>query len=67
MKEIIFGSINPAKTAQVRDVLEPLGFEVKSLADFDKQIIMVEDGEAAEENALKKAPLVYHKRLGHTL
>ncbi len=60
MKEIIYGTINPAKVAQVRDVLEPLGYDVKSLADFDKQVAVEEDGETAEENARKKA-MMYAK------
>ncbi len=55
MKEIIYGTSNPAKVAQVRDVLEPLGFTVNSLADFNSKITVDEDGKTAEENALKKA------------
>jgi len=55
MKEIIYGTSNPAKVAQVRDVLEPIGFTVKSLADFNSQITVEEDGTTAEENAVKKA------------
>jgi inosine/xanthosine triphosphate pyrophosphatase family protein len=62
MKEIIYGTSNPAKVAQVRDVLEPLGFVVKSLADFNSKITVDEDGETAEENALKKA-VAYSKEL----
>lgn len=62
MKEIIYGTSNPAKVAQVRDVLEPLGFVVKSLADFNSKITVDEDGETAEENALKKAA-AYSKEL----
>lgn len=62
MKEIIYGTSNPAKVAQVRDVLEPLGFTVKSLADFDSQIIVEEDGTTAEENAIKKA-VAYSREL----
>lgn len=63
MKEIIYGTINPAKVAQVRDVLEPLGFDVKSLTDFDEQVTVEEDGETAEENARKKA-VAYAKAFG---
>lgn len=55
MNEIIYGTTNPAKVAQVRSILEPLGFEVSSLADFDVQITVEEDGQTAEENARKKA------------
>ena len=62
MNEIIYGTTNPAKVAQVRDVLEPLGFTVKSLADFATQITVEEDGQTAEENARKKA-LAYAKEL----
>lgn len=62
MKEIIYGTSNPAKVAQVRDVLEPIGFTIKSLADFSSQISVEEDGKTAEENAIKKA-LAYAKEL----
>jgi inosine/xanthosine triphosphate pyrophosphatase family protein len=55
MKEIIYGTSNPAKVAQVRDVLEPIGFMVKGLADFNSEITVEEDGTTAEENAVKKA------------
>lgn len=55
MQEIIYGMTNPAKVAQVKDVLEPLGFQVKSLADFDKEVAVEENEETAEENARKKA------------
>jgi XTP/dITP diphosphohydrolase len=62
MNKIIYGTTNPAKVAQVRDVLSPLGFEIKSLADFDAQVTVEEDGQAAEENARKKA-ISYSKAL----
>ncbi len=55
MNKIIYGTTNPAKVAQVRDVLGPLGFEIKSLADYDEQVTVEEDGQTAEENAQKKA------------
>lgn len=63
MKEIIYGTINPAKVAQVKDVLEPLGYQVRSLADFDTHVTVEEDGETAEENARKKA-ITYAKAFG---
>jgi 8-oxo-dGTP diphosphatase len=62
MSEIIYGTTNPAKVAQVKDVLEPLGFTVRSLADFDIHITVEEDGNTAEENARKKA-VTYAKEL----
>lgn len=62
MKEIIYGTSNPAKVAQVRDVLEPIGYTVRSLADFNSQVTVEEDGKTAEENALKKAA-AYAKEL----
>jgi inosine/xanthosine triphosphate pyrophosphatase family protein len=63
MKEIIYGTTNPAKVAQVRSVLEPLGFDVKSLTEADAQISVEEDGKTAEENARKKAA-TYASTLG---
>ncbi|MFZ1249995.1 MAG: non-canonical purine NTP pyrophosphatase [Candidatus Microsaccharimonas sp.] len=62
MKEIIYGTTNPAKVSQIKSVLEPLGFEVKSLADFDITISVEEDGKTAEENARKKS-IEYAKAL----
>ena len=58
MKEIIYGTTNPGKVTQIRDVLEPRGFIVKSLADFNIKIDVEENGVTAEENARKKA-LIY--------
>lgn len=55
MNEIIYGTTNPAKVAQVKDVLEPLGFNVKNLTDFNKRVIVGENGQTSEENARKKA------------
>lgn len=57
MQELIYGTTNPAKVAQVKDVLEPLGFKVKGLDDFDKKLDVEEDGRTAEENARKKAAI----------
>lgn len=62
MKEIIYGTTNPAKIAQVKDVLEPLGFKIRGLADFDKKIVVDEDGQTADENARKKA-MAYSKEI----
>ena len=66
MKEIVYGTTNPAKVAQLSSVLKPLGFEVKSLADFSIQTIVEEDGETAEENARKKA-ISYAKAIGKSV
>jgi inosine/xanthosine triphosphate pyrophosphatase family protein len=66
MKEIIYGTTNPAKVKQVRDILAPLGFTVKSLVDFDNKIAVDEDGRTAEENAQKKA-LAYAQELNEAV
>jgi inosine/xanthosine triphosphate pyrophosphatase family protein len=66
MKEVAYGTSNPAKVAQVRDLLQPIGFTVKSLADFDSQITVEEDGKTAEENAVKKA-VTYAEELNTTV
>lgn len=63
MNDVIYGTTNPAKVAQVKDVLEPVGFRIRSLADFDKKIVFEEDGHTAEENARKKAT-AYAQELG---
>jgi inosine/xanthosine triphosphate pyrophosphatase family protein len=55
MKEIIFGTKNPAKIAQVQGVLAPLGIKIKGIEGYDKLPEIIEDGETAQENARKKA------------
>ena len=41
IKEIVFGTKNPAKIEQVRGVLSPLGISVVGLGDFGKLILKI--------------------------
>jgi len=55
MKEIIYGTTNPAKVSQMRDILEPLGVTVKGLSGFGEIPSVDETEKTAEENARLKA------------
>lgn len=55
MKEITFGTSNPAKVLQIRSVLSPAGIEVFGIEDKSQLPDVVEDGKTASENAKKKA------------
>lgn len=66
IKELIFGTTNPAKVLQIRGALAPAGIEVNGVVDKSVLPEVVEDGKTANENARKKA-LVYAKALGKTV
>jgi len=55
MKTIVYGTTNPAKVAQLRDILTPLGIEVTGLPDAKYVPVVDELGGTAEENARLKA------------
>ncbi|WP_375562713.1 non-canonical purine NTP pyrophosphatase [Bernardetia sp. OM2101] len=59
MKQILIGTGNPAKFARYKSVLERFSdIQVISLKDLDKEALpIIEDGETAKENALKKAKI----------
>ncbi len=65
MKTLIVGTTNPAKIAQLSDVLAPISVHVKGI---DKKLLpeVIEDGITAEENARKKA-IAYSKAIGQTV
>ncbi len=63
MKEIIFGTKNPAKIAQVQGALNSLKIVVKGIGDIKNLPEVEEDGKTAQENARKKA-LAYAKAIG---
>ncbi len=66
MKELIFGTTNPAKVLQIRGALAPAGIEVNGVVDKSVLPEVVEDGRTANENARKKA-LAFAKSLGKTV
>lgn len=53
--QIVLGSRNPKKSAEMAALLEPHGFQVVSVAQFPAATEVVEDGHSFAENAAKKA------------
>ncbi len=64
MQQIIVGTKNEAKLAQIKGALASLQFNIIGLSDDDNLPDIKEDGKTAQENAKKKA-LAYTKELGH--
>ena len=54
MKKLILASNNAKKVKEIKEILEGLPIEVKSLKDEGIDIDVVEDGKTFEENAKKK-------------
>lgn len=54
---------NMHKVEEFKEMLEPLGYTVKSLLDLKDEIEIIEDGKTFEENALIKAKTI-HEHLG---
>ena len=52
---IVFGTNNRKKGIELAELLAPYNIEVRTLADFDKQLDVVEDGATFLDNARKKA------------
>ena len=52
---LVLGTHNRKKAAELCDLLDPHGFHVRSLADYDRAIEVVEDGNSFAENAALKA------------
>jgi inosine/xanthosine triphosphate pyrophosphatase family protein len=63
MNELVFGTGNKAKIAQIQGALLPLGITVVGIGDLAKTLHVEEDGATAQENARKKA-LAYSGALG---
>lgn len=58
MEEIVVASTNKGKIREFREMLEPKGYIVKSLADFPDMPEIEENGTTFEENAIIKAKAV---------
>lgn len=55
-KKIVLATQNQNKLAEVRQILQPLGYQIISLADVNlAHVDVIEDGATFEENAIKKA------------
>lgn len=52
---LVLGTGNRKKAQELVELLEPLGLELKTLADFPQAIEVVEDGDSFAANAAKKA------------
>jgi XTP/dITP diphosphohydrolase len=59
MKEIIFASKNPGKIKEVSELFKEINIKIISLNDLDGVPDIVEDGSTFEENAIKKARVIY--------
>ena len=55
MFTLVFGTNNRKKRIELAELLAPYNIEVRTLADFDKQLKVVEDGATFMDNARKKA------------
>ncbi len=55
MKDVVLGTLNPGKTREMREILEPFGLKILSLRDFPPLHPPVEVGHSFRENAAIKA------------
>lgn len=58
MKEAIIATHNPGKVKEFKEILEPRGYDVKSLAEIGFKEEIEETGHTFEENAILKAEAV---------
>src|SRR6476469_911559 len=63
MSLLVLGTRNRKKLGELIDLLEPLGIELKTLADFPSAVEVAETGTTFTENARLKAS-VQAKQLG---
>ena len=63
MKEIMIATSNAHKVEEFREMLEPLGIQVRRLLDLEEKVEIEETGTTFAENAMIKA-LSVHERLG---
>ena len=59
MKKLILASNNKKKIKELKEILNNLPLEIKSLAEENIEIEVEEDGSTFEENAKKKAQEIY--------
>ena len=60
-KTVVIATNNKSKVEELRRMLEPLGFQVRSLKEIGLSIEVEETGSTFEENALLKAQAVYDR------
>lgn len=61
IREIVLASRNPHKIDELRNLLQPLGIELKSALDFPHLEEVDEDRDTLEGNALKKSQYVFEQ------
>lgn len=59
MKPLMIATANAHKVAEFKQMLEPLGYDIKSLLDLKEPIEIEETGTTFEENALIKARTIH--------
>jgi XTP/dITP diphosphohydrolase len=59
MKRLVLATRNPHKIQEIKAIVEDLGLEILTTADFATIPPLHEDGSTLEENALKKARTVF--------
>jgi XTP/dITP diphosphohydrolase len=59
MRRLVLGTRNQHKIDEIRAIIEDLGLEILTTADFPAIPALHEDGGTLEENALKKARTVF--------
>ena len=52
---IVIATLNPGKTAEIRDLLQGFPIDIKNLSDFGPIPEVEEDGTTFDENAYKKS------------
>jgi XTP/dITP diphosphohydrolase len=55
MLTLVFGTNNRKKGIELAELLTPYNIDVRTLADFDKKLDVIEDGQTFLDNARKKA------------
>ena len=63
MNEILIATSNSHKVEEFKEMLEPLGYQVRSLKDLPEKIEINETGKTFEENSMIKA-MTLHQALG---
>ena len=58
MREILVATKNEHKTIEFKKMLEPLGYKVLTLFDFDEFPEIIEDKDTFKGNALKKVSTI---------
>jgi XTP/dITP diphosphohydrolase len=61
MKNLLIATRNPGKFKEISDILKDLPVHIVSLMEYPEIPEIVEDGATLEENALKKARMLYRE------